>query len=589
MSNQLEFQMSKELGKLDSRRTGRAATYAKSVSLFSETLKKKEQINMKADFNNLIAAGGDALTLYGEGMMKPLYDEMANTSALIGGAKTLREKEVLGHRLTQVKKDVAYMESRFAMQFALWSEAAGNNDLKPNQQTALPLQYLEAISANSRFVVDFKTVETRTVPRQRVRKFISLDGVRHYLPDAFKDPAVMEMILNKDSQKKNIRVELTPGTKNLLDAFAGQKVSAVDKLSPIAIIKAIYVDDGKGGEKEIVVNSDNAAKITLRLRGRISLQVKDPTNTDIYSIGGELSFVTGEITPLASKGVKAIVIQASLSGGTNQRTYTVGESREDYDFAVDEQIAAKYTFNPLDMKDKLTLENVDGVMSATAIIYDTAVHAKDYYVFRELFNHYTDVKAANALGALSEYDFLTEHEVSLAPSGSDFKPTDPITWREKMIPEGLTRVAYDFKNKLNSNDGFTTVFWGNPNTTRLVDKYDPVISENVEYAGVVSDASVLVASNQGVTMKIVSTRRVEDSNPDEKDLFAIAQSNSPNEETFTFYQYFTYFDTSGNYRDPDNLPMPTITYFDLFKMDSVHKFVGKMTMTNANSTSTWVK
>ena len=356
-------------------------------------------------------------------------------------------------------------------------------------------------------------------------------------------------------------------------------------------IKEIIVEEVAGTPIVLKVPQNiEDAQATWKSRGKYSNVIENPMSNKKYHVSGEIDFATGELSPLATSGVVGMKIEVSISGGNFERTFTANERREDHEFVVDESISAQYTYNLLDLQDKLTLENIDGVMSATNIIYETAVNAKDYYAFRELNKYWVALEDENYTTGLYTDNDKYSQEVNLSPSdagNSQYRPADPIQWREKMIFEGMSKLTYQYRDKLEAREGFTSIFWGVPQTTRLVNTLNVVIAEGSDYAGVVSDTSVLVGDVNGQPIKVVSSRRADKpvkvtGQNEYHTLKSIPISNAENEETFKFYQYFTMFDTDGKYRNPHDLVSPTLSYLDLFKIDAVHVIMGELKLTNTD-------
>ena len=562
------------------------AGYAKSVKLFAEGLKTSKRINHKTDFVSIMNAGGDFAQLYKEGLMKPLLADRDRISAEYNKA-SLEKKFLWKEQLDQAERDIGFIGGRMDTTMKLFSEMSGSNDLKPNQQTLLPLQYLETIQNNSRLVIPYENTEVRTMSRQRVRKEIIVDGQKYTLPDAYLDPVLMEKILNQDALQKEFTIPANSGNFDIVAAYGADATKGKDKLNPILKLTKIILVGGA----VIKIPQTNDTQATWKSRGKFSIMVQDiAPSTNKYHVSGEVDFREGVMTFLTTAGVSSVVVEASLSGGSFTRTFTANERREDHEFVVDKQMSSQYTYNMLDLHDKLTLENVDGVMSATGIIYETAVNAKDYYAFNELKKYKTSLDDGAYLTGLYQDNDVYDHVVDLNPTNGNnslFRPTGPRSWREELIPEGMSKLAYDFGMKLESREGFQTIFWAQPMTTRLVDKMDVILTEGTEYGGVVADTTVMVGAVQGKPVKVVTTRRADKhtivaDKGEVHSLLALPISNAENEETFKFYQYFTMFDTEGKYRSPLDMISPTITYLDLFKMEALYIIMGELKLTGAN-------
>lgn len=555
--------------------------YSKQLKAYSESVKGKRNTNFKTDFVGMMLAGGDSLAkMKNDGLMGTLHTEREKIQDKLASARP-GEMATYMESAKIINADIKFISDRLDTSFKLFSEAAGSNMLKPNQQTVLPLQVLETLQNNARLVVPFQNTEVRTMPRQRIVKQLIVDGVAYNLPYAMANPEVMSKILNEDTKRKTHRLDLTAGsTFNLITMYGPDAVPGKDKLNPLITLKSIEVVDG-ATTKVIAVPKTNDTKITWKSRGKFSVIVVDSATSKEYQIAGQLDFTDGTIKPLVSTDVKAMSVETSISGGTFQRTFSATETRQDHDFVVDEQISAQYTYNILDLQDKLTLENIDGLLAATSIIYDTAVNVKDYYCFDQLENFWDELKSGAILGGIDQPNNSYEVTADLAPTAPNntvYKPQDPVTWRNVMIPEALSKIAFQYKMKLESRQGYTAVFWSNPLITRLIGQLNVVLGGDTgEYAGVATDMTVMSGSVQGQNVRIVSTRRVP---TDATYLRSIALSNEPNEETFVFWQYFTFFDTDGKVRNPQNLALPTVSYLDLFKMDSIHTIMGTVNLGN---------
>ena len=162
-------------------------------------------------------------------------------------------------------------------------------------------------------------------------------------------------------------------------------------------------------------------------------------------------------------------IKTSLGGGNFPKTFTPVEVREDKDFVIDNQISAQFTWNPVDLQDKLTLENIDALMSATSVIYETATHLKDFYVFEELNTYYNILKDSDVYSNGNyEWHRIFEMDSSIAPNkdnvdNNGYRNTNPLEWRKTALGESIDIMTINMGLKLNVGAGeFTNVMWAHP-------------------------------------------------------------------------------------------------------------------------------
>lgn len=598
MANQILVDMSeREKTGLISTGVSRAQGYTNHLKSWSESIKAKNPAwNHAVGFVNLMLARDKNTETYLESFVAPLKEDRKKLEEDKATA-TAADKILISEKISLINRDIAYTTSRMKQAGKLFLESALGGMLKPNQQLTLPLQYLETIQNNSRLVVPFDTCEARTMIRQRVLRQITVDGVKHTLPDAYKDAALMRKILNTDTKKRTLNITNAKRTWDLLAMFNTDAVAGMDKLNPLATFTYIYVDDGAKMPDGTTVKptkigiplNHNEAVLTWRLRGKFNFTVKHPTLDVLYQVAGGINFETGMLDILLSDNILSADLEVSLAGGNFPKTFTPTEVREDKDFVVDNQISAQFTWNPVDLQDKLTLENIDALMSATSTIYETATHLKDFYVFEELRTWWGLLKTDRMITGNYNYHQQYEYDVKMYPdaaSNMQYMATDPVSWRNKTLGEGISILATSYGTKLNSREGFTSVFWGHPQTIRYYGDVNLVLEEGSEYGGVKMDASVLSGQVKGKNVRLVETQRAPESEMDTdgttvlKYLPSIVLSNAPNEETFKFWQWMTYFDQQGQIRNPNDLVHPTISYLDFFKLDMVHGIMGRLNLNN---------
>lgn len=598
-------EISVDMSKTSPQKLGSTAQYGTHLKTWTESMKAKVPgFNHKVAFTALMLANDASTQKYIEAFMRPLKDTQKSIEKSLNEAdskvpgKSLAAK---AYKLDMANKDIAFMEAVYANTAKLFSESALGGMLKPNQQLTLPLQYLDAIQNSARHVVPFDAAEARTMIRQRVLRALVVDGQRYILPDAYKDPELLRKILSADNKPKEHVYTLTKRAFNIFDeAYGGEATKGMDKLNPLATIESItVVEDGADVELKFKA-SDNENVVTYRLRGKFNVSVKSKAKADtVYQVAGDINFETGDMTILKSEGVKAVKIKTSLNGGNFPKTFTPIEVRQDKDFVIDNHISAQFTWNPVDLQDKLTLENIDALMSATSVIYETATHLKDFYIYEELETYYNILKDTDVYGQ-GNYEFHQIFEVTanIAPSkdnvdNSGYMVTDPIAWRKTNLGETLDILTTNIGLKLNVEAGqFSNVLWAHPLNARQFGSAQMVFGQGETYGGVAPSVDVKVGTtgDSGNLFRMVTTQRVaqatvdtQNANKVTKYVPSIAVSNKPSQETFKFWQWMTYFDQNGQIRNPADLVHPTISYLDFFKLDMVHGIMGRLNLNNSDT------
>lgn len=599
--NEIKVNMSNTTAKEVSRLGG----YSNHLKQWSESLKAKNPtFNHKTAFSTLMLANDESTKKYMEGFIKPLKTSLETYEkqlATVNPVDTARFN-ALQYKVNMAKADKTFMEAMMKNTAALFSESALGGMLKPNQQLTLPLQYLDAIQNTARHAVPFDATEVRTMIRQRVLRALIVDGQRYLIPDAYKDADLLRKILSSDTKANTKELTLTGKRAfNILDeAYAGVATKGLDKLNPLATIVSITVMEAGKEVKLTLPSSHNENVITYRLRGKYNLTVKSKDIADkIYQVAGDINFETGDLTVLkSSDDIVKMEIKTSLGGGNFPKTFTPVEVREDKDFVIDNQISAQFTWNPVDLQDKLTLENIDALMSATSVIYETATHLKDFYVFEELNTYYNILKDSDVYSNGNyEWHRIFEMDSSVAPNkdnvdNNGYRNTNPLEWRKTALGESIDIMTINMGLKLNVGAGeFTNVMWAHPLNSRLIGGSTMVFGNGESYGGVVPQVEVKVGTiaESGQVFRVVSTQRAtqavvnSSTKAVSKEIPSIAVSNRPEQETFKFWQWMTYFDQNGQIRNPNDLVHPTISYLDFFKLDMVHGIMGKLKLNNTEA------
>lgn len=581
LSNQLK---SVEETKAKSEFEKRARSYSETLKATIAKDKVTKGTNWVTDFvSRMQSEQGRVSTV--KSICNPLLLQKAEAEKALARTTNTAEAALIAETIGMMKGDYEYIKKRMSQQTVLFANAASGMaqmELKTHNQIELPLQYLETIFCNSRQIMDYDTTEARQILKARMVKKIEMAGKVYEFPEAMNNETLMDDILGAGNKKKKIEILPTDGTNGVVDLFTKfgeDAVKGTDRFNPVCKVTAVYVQEGAETFK-LTPDSKNdmSTQATWASRGQFNLVVQTAAKKN-YNVSGHVNFSEGEMRFLATAGVTKFEVELSLVGGTFRDSFSVGETREEKYIIVDQSVDAKYTWNPYDVTDKLTLENIDTLMSATSMIYETIINVKDYYAFKSIddeFNTIRDILALADYAGRTSNVMIKDDTASGLPAAG-YHPTDRVSWRNSEIPEAFRRMGIEYRDKFHSRSGFKTVFYGRPATTSLVGQLTVILAYGSEYGGVQTDYSVKSGVvNDELQVRLVSTERVKETNL----LKAIAKSDSENQEGFKFYQWMTLFCKNGELRDPENPAAACIVYTDAFKVENMFAVGGTLALTD---------
>lgn len=596
----------------------RTAHYAESLTKLVKKQKATKGTNYSLDFGKLISESDTSRQNLIKTVMNPILTTLKNLNEQAGLTSDISGKALIAETVRMCRKDIDYTRKRLEGQVTLFMNSAsgvGPMELKTTQQASLPLQYLETMFCNSRQVMDFENVEARTILKHRVIKSVEIDGEKYDFPDAMKNSALMDKILAVGNAEKTVTltpadINSTTGKINLFTKFGPDAIPTQDRFNPVVAFEAVTVHeqlydvDADGvktprmaggnpvlGDVTYIIDSKNPFHMaTWASRGQFSISFISPNTGITHNVNGLVDFSAGAANVLFTGTVVALKAKLSLVGGRFRNSFRVSESRTERQIVIDKTIETAYTWNPYDVADKLTLEKIDMLMSATSIIYETVVNVKDHYAFKSLDQEFQDLKAASALPEYAKAigvlggnapNMITEKAVSCTPpitaSGMPlYQAESAPDYRMKAIPEEMRKICVSYRQKFNSRVGYETIFYGNPVTTSLVEHLNVIIAAGTEYGGVNLDYSVYAGTVNQQPVKLVATERVADNNV----LRVVSKSLSETEEGFKFFQWMTLFDKDGTLRDPANPHLACMVYTDTFKVATMHAMLGELTLEN---------
>ena len=517
-------------------------------------------------------------------IVNPLLLQIAEAEKAKARATNASDIALISETIDMMTKDKTYIAKRMNQQTMLFANAASGMaqmELKTHNQIELPLQYLETIFCNSRQIMDYDTTEARQILKARMVKKIEMAGKVYEFPEAMNNETLMDDILGAGNKKKKIEILPTDGVNGVVDLFTKfgeDAVKGTDRFNPVCKVVAVYVQEGAETFKLTPdTKNDMSTQATWASRGQFNLVVQTAAKKN-YNVSGHVNFSDGEMRYLSTAGVTKFEVELSLVGGTFKDSFSVGETREEKYIIVDQSVDAKYTWNPYDVTDKLTLENIDTLMSATSMIYETIINVKDYYAFKSIDDEFATIRDILALAdyAGRTSNVMIKDDAASGIPTAGYHPTDRVAWRNAEIPEAFRRMGVEYRDKFHSRSGFKTVFYGRPSTTSLVGQLTVILAYGSEYGGVQTDYSVKSGVvNDELQVRLVSSERVKETNI----LKAIAKSDSENQEGFKFYQWMTLFCKNGELRDPENPAAACIVYTDSFKVENMFAVGGTLSLT----------
>lgn len=525
-------------------------------------------------------------------LVSPLTNYIEEQKMLRARA-SVEDRELIAEAQLMAEEDLAFITERLNMGMELHAESYFGGAAKPFLQATLPHLFLDTIANNARYVVPFKNIDKPAQIRRRKRKFISVNGKDYMYPDALKDPAVLAAILESAQETFTVKVSLASiaasGNKANLIELATSADTCVapvggivgldtnnDKLIPVAYIDAIKI---QGVDAPVKVGKSAQSQIHTQLRGRIAFDLTH--EGEVHSIHGGLDFAKNTIALTATAKVEEVHIKATIDGANMRNLVSSFVRFEDHTIQVDKRIHIGLAYDKPSIAAVLALDNIEGVVETSAMIHEIAVATKDHFVFQTIDETFTSLKESLIpKGMYTDNDLFEENFTQHPndPSASNYRPTDEISWREKMLPETISKLAQKIELKFQSKAGLTTVFYGHPNSTRLIPRAHTIIEDGAEYAGVKSDVGIYSGIFNGKKARVVSTMRAKDDGA----FMAVPRSTSENQETVAFYQWMSIMDNQGNmYRNPNAPHLPSITYIDLFTTDVMHSILGKINTVNS--------
>jgi hypothetical protein len=492
-----------------------------------------------------------------------------------------------------IAEDQKFIDSRYEYTRKLFAASYLTGDLTPMEQAMLPLQFLGTIACNARFVVDHKVAPKYTFRRKTERRFFKVGSDKYYLPDALKDNTIMNAV-NGHSQK-NLDIVVTPadivaGKVNLLE-LASVLVPGLDPASnslmpEIILSKAVTTV----GAKELIVKEDTKNNvITQHVGGKMFVTILDQTQDPVsgaittnatYRVAGEVNFSTGDVFLTIPTGLDSVSFKVVIDGAPMRRVISVGTETTPLDFTLKQRLNMAISYDPVSLENYVQIEQQDGLLKLSSIMLEVATHSKDSYAFNFIEDIKTDLKKADATlkkyatGAGTPNDWFEGTFSYEPPVASNYRPTDPIQWREKTLPEEIRKVLVEFDKKFNSGKGIVNVMYADFKTASKIPNLVVVIEQNTEYAGVNVDFGIFNLRINDKFGRVVSTERARSVD----EITLVPRSNNENQETITFYQSFSRMYKDGSIRDAANPLLPALAYIDVYDMVAIHRILGAIYM-----------
>lgn len=553
-----------------------ATAYAESLRKATETSK----LNLAAEFTTIIHSGEAArnkVALYAMSAMYDQAEDAAKEEAIASKSGNTLSAHLAKMKLSMAKQDVKFLESQLtALAHSMWGES-GMGGLVSNQQVMLPLQYLNYMQSTFKYLVPSETATQRTLVKQKQRKvgWVEGDTKEYPFPDALQSSEFLEKVLKADTQKQVIPINTTAYPSSapvaLLDLMGPAVVKKRDKISPTLTIKSVTI----AGKKRPLPYGFNTSVDAVK-KGDFSIVIKvDATR---YQLSGDVDFVNSEINYQATPGIEEFEVECGLYTGTFQRAVRTREYKEQLHISIDGGVAGVFSYNTMEIADKLTMENTDMVVTAAEIMNEIFEAAKDYNGFKYLDSKWDELVSLEAIGALSTDDKISSYTVNLGPDSAKYTG-DPGALRNRFVNDGISKLCLQMKTKMRK--AFVANCWTNLEISRVIDQNgeNVMFKQGDVYGGVSVPTVVRGAIIAGYSVKLVDTEREA---LDSKLIKMIAQSEDPTVETFKMLQWVTEFKTDNSYRDPQNPNMPCFTILDNFKVYSIFNVMARLTVLNAD-------
>lgn len=448
---------------------------------------------------------------------------------------------------------------------AILQEANMTGNLKPIVGLTLPLLKLYWIK---NVFKDFIPTMVATQPDVKIgieREYIiDQNKEKHFLPEAFTDPkldinAMARQALSKDPiTLPNVGFDLI--TK------AGGSRDNDDQLSRLFFVDSIkYESKAAGSDPGTSPAEYKTIKTRIKADGgtgmfRYVIKGEDGKVVDI--LRGDVDFETGYINVSSDlRKITEITVDGSLSNENHLRVMSVGWDKKVEEFYIPEGDHLSTGLTEERMKDENIIYNIDSTAKVVSQMNNVIAQKKDTQIRDFLIASRERIRGSKLFGGTT---FDCRPPVSL-------QNITHIEWTRDGLKDTLDKLSYGLTQVLqNENVGISVI--GHPLDIRLLDNVQWVYGKDSEVGGCKLDYTFGLYNNQRNFIIGSSQKMTKGS------LMIIVTPLTEEHMTYKLFEY--QFFISNDYRDPNNVRIPSVMASARYLIDELIPIQGEIKILN---------
>jgi hypothetical protein len=400
-----------------------------------------------------------------------------------------------------------------------------------------------------------------------IQPYIVIDGVKHKLPEAFRDATIKDEIAEKKA--------IAPGVLALpvagIDVMShnGQTKLANDLLSTKFFVSKAnmeVLDAADANAEMVAVKVKFERDLRNKIQGDVSAEHSDGTVTT-DTIFGRIDCQTGLLDLVALNGaVKSVEVTGWFSSESHERVQEVTFEMSNRDINIPDGIHMDASVPKEFLTDTKALYDIDGAAKLIDILSNVFATKVDFQLQDFLEESYNT--------SCTQFT----RSFSLRPSfGYTGSPKD---WREEVKPV-IDHLAISIQNETNYYQG-VFILYGNPIDMRVIPNAEwTFVGSQSERGGVNVGFNIgAVTGDNAIRYSLVSIPNVPSG--------SIRMVFIPDLEDLLTYKYIPYTfsieSSQTGYRNPNRPNVPSIT---MMKRDTIEEFLpvcGKIFIENNDGT-----
>ena len=452
------------------------------------------------------------------------------------------------------------------------SESQATGSLNPFVGLTPPIIVRNWIENFYKDVIETVSADKTIINRQLERAYImDAEGVKHYLPEAIHDDAVALGIWKGIGRPiVGDKLTLPVSEYDIIGNTAGASRKQRDSLNNDIHVKTIYVT-----VKDTDGTTDVEKAIPVEVRpditwGRFfySGEVVDthatgqPTIT--YFVSGQLNRGDGTIS-VFGENITAVELGGTMSSENNIKSASVGWERMNKQIVIGTKPHLNTGLNKEMIKTEKALYGVDAVSKTIKLMTQTLSHFKDLEIKEFLNNSYDKNK---------ETEFVISTEFNCLP-GSRYTGI-PEEWVQRRLMNKIEKVTIQLKDILKTPNIYFKIV-GNPFNIRLFEsEVKWVVGENSDNSsinGIKLDYSFGIMTNQHKYHVLSSSRVGID-----EGIRIYAMPLDGMHKTFTHYDFAFFLE--NDYRDPNNMGVPSVMATSMYTNDELFPIQSQIVLLN---------